>query len=110
MTCIPSLKYPELVPDFAARLAGVLGLPFVPCIEKVRANRQQKYMENSYQQVKNLDGVFSITNQYRDEECLLIDDMIDSGWTFTVASALLRLAGCSAVYPMALALNSPRMD
>jgi ATP-dependent DNA helicase RecQ len=98
------------VPDFAARLAGALGLPFVPCIEKARANRQQKEMENSFQQVKNLDGVFKITDQCRNGECLLIDDMVDSGWTFTVASALLRQTGCSAVYPMALALNSPRMD
>lgn len=110
VTCIPSLNHPELVPDFAARLAGVLGLPFVPCIEKARANKQQKEMENSYQQVKNLDGVFNITGQCLAGECLLIDDMIDSGWTFAVASALLRQAGCSAVYPMALALNSPRMD
>ena len=61
VTCIPSLNHPELVPDFAARLAGVLGLPFVSCIEKTRANRQQKEMENNYQQVKNLDGVFNIT-------------------------------------------------
>jgi len=67
-------------------------------------------MGNSYQQVRNLDGVFKITEQCMAGECLLIDDMIDSGWTFTVASALLRKAGCSAVYPMALALNSPRMD
>lgn len=110
VTCIPSLNHPELVPDFAARLAGALGLPFVSCIEKARANRQQKEMENSYQQVKNLDGVFNITDQCLPGECLLIDDMIDSGWTFTVASALLRQTGCSAVYPMALALNSPRME
>ncbi|BBL34628.1 ATP-dependent RNA helicase RhlB [Nitrosomonas stercoris] len=110
VTCIPSLNHPELVPDFAARLAGALGLPFVPCIEKAYANRQQKEMENSFQQVKNLDGVFTITDQCLNGECLLIDDMVDSGWTFTVASALLRQAGCSAVYPMALALNSPRMD
>lgn len=110
VTCIPSLNHPELVPDFAARLAGALGLPFVPCIEKARANRQQKEMENSFQQVKNLDGVFTITDQCLNGECLLIDDMVDSGWTFTVASALLRQTGCSAVYPMALALNSPRMD
>lgn len=110
VTCIPSLNHPELVPDFAARLAGALGLPFVSCIEKARANRQQKEMENSFQQVKNLDGVFTITDQCLNGECLLIDDMVDSGWTFTVASALLRQAGCFAVYPMALALNSPRMD
>ena len=37
----------------------------------------------------------------------LVDDMVDSRWTFTVISALLRAAGCSAVFPMALALNSP---
>lgn len=110
VTCIPSLNHPMLVPDFAARLADALSLPFIPCIEKAFANRQQKEMENSYQQVRNLDGVFNITDQCQDGECLLIDDMIDSGWTFTVASALLSQAGCSAVYPMALALNSPRMD
>jgi ATP-dependent DNA helicase RecQ len=111
VTCIPSLNHPELVPDFAARLATALGLPFVQCIEKARTNSQQKFMENSYQQVKNLDGAFNINlepKQY--SPCLLVDDMLDSGWTFTVASALLRQTGCLAVYPMALALNSPRMD
>ena len=110
VTCIPSLNQPELVPDFAARLAGALGLPFVLCIKKARANRPQKEMENSFQQVKNLDGVFTITDQCLNGECLLIDDMVDSGWTFTVAAALLCQAGCSAVYPMALALNSSGTD
>lgn len=110
VTCIPSLNDPELVPDFAARLAAALGLPFVPCIAKVRANQQQKHMENSYQQVRNLDGVFTVNaTLVHGQPCLLVDDTIDSGWTLTVASALLRTAGCSAVYPMALALNLPRM-
>ena len=106
VSCIPSLRHVELVPDFAERLARALGLPFVQCIEKTRSNRQQKEMGNSYQQAKNLDGVFKITNQCMTGECLLIDDMVDSGWTFTVVSALLRQAGCPAVYPLALALNS----
>lgn len=110
VTSIPSLIHPELVPDFAERLANALGLPFVPCIEKVCTNKQQKFMENSYQQVKNLDGAFQVTDQCLEGECLLVDDMVDSRWTFTVASALLLKAGCAAVYPMALALNSPRMD
>ncbi|MBF0235389.1 MAG: RecQ family ATP-dependent DNA helicase [Desulfamplus sp.] len=111
VTCIPSLNHPELVPDFAARLANALGLPFVPCIKKARANSQQKFMENSYQQVRNLDGAFNINLEPKDyQPCLLVDDMINSGWTFTVASALLRQVGCTKVYPMALALNRPRMD
>ncbi|MFH1138136.1 MAG: RecQ family ATP-dependent DNA helicase [Pseudomonadota bacterium] len=110
VACIPSINHPNLVPEFASRLAAALKLPFVPCIEKIRANKRQKEMENSYQQVVNLDGVFTITNQALAGECLLIDDLVDSGWTFTVASALLRQVGCTAVYPLALALNSPRMD
>lgn len=110
VTCIPSLKYPNLVPDFAARLAEAMGLPFIPCIEKILDNKQQKFLENSFQQAKNLDGVFEVNSNFMDSPCLLIDDMVDSRWTFTVAAALLRQAGCEMVYPLALALNTPRMD
>lgn len=114
VTSIPSLNHPELIPDFAERLATALGLPFVPCIEKARANSQQKLMRNSFHQVRNLDGVFNVNLEPKDyQPCLLVDDMINSGWTFTVASALLRQGGCSAVFPMALALVShkpSRMD
>jgi ATP-dependent DNA helicase RecQ len=34
---------------------------------------------------------------------LLVDDVIDSGWTMTVAARLVRAAGASAVLPFALA-------
>ncbi len=111
ITCVPSLKHPVLIPDFAKRLANALQIPFVDCIDKIRVNQQQKYMENSFKQAKNLDGVFNINLESQIySPCLLIDDMVDSRWTFTVVSALLRQAGCTAVYPLALALNSPRMD
>ncbi|AQQ72290.1 ATP-dependent DNA helicase RecQ [Limihaloglobus sulfuriphilus] len=110
-TCIPSLNRPELVPDFARRLSEKLGLRFGMCFEKVRQNMPQKEMENSYQQAANLDGVFKLTiDNGTFAPCLLIDDVVDSRWTFTVAAALLRQAGCKAVYPLALAMNSPRMD
>ncbi|MCH9758245.1 MAG: RecQ family ATP-dependent DNA helicase [Proteobacteria bacterium] len=110
VSCIPSLNHPELVPDFAQRLAHALNLPFIPCIEKHCANPPQKEMKNSYQQAKNLDGAFYINEQCREGTCLLIDDMVDSRWTFTVAAALLQQSDCFAVLPMALALNSPKMD
>ena len=35
--------------------------------------------------------------------CLLIDDMVDSRWTFTVAAWLLRENGSGPVFPLALA-------
>jgi ATP-dependent DNA helicase RecQ len=111
VTCIPSHNYPTLIPEFAQRLAAALDLKFVPCIKKVRENQQQKFMENSFQQARNLDGTFHVALEPKAySPCLLIDDTVDSRWTFTVAGALLRQVGCRAVYPLALALNSPRMD
>ena len=111
VTCIPSLTHPDLVPDFAKRLAARMGIPFVPCLKKVRKNQQQKTMQNSYQQVKNLDGAFEAEKGVMPAgTALLVDDMVDSRWTFAIAAALLRQAGCPAVLPVALALNSPRSD
>jgi ATP-dependent DNA helicase RecQ len=34
---------------------------------------------------------------------LLIDDIVDSGWTATVVGVALRTAGAGPVYPFALA-------
>ena len=111
VTCIPSLNRPELMPDFTRRLAGSLGLPFHPCIQKAKANPPQNEMQNSFQQAHNLDGVFAVEpDTVPIGSCLLIDDTTDSGWTFTIAAAILRRAGCAAVFPLALALNSPHMD
>ena len=111
VACIPSLNHPNLVPDFAKRLAAALHLPFHACIQKARANPPQKEMQNSFQQARNLDGVFTADpDAVPKGPCLLVDDMVDSRWTFTVAAAVLRQAGCGAVFPLALALNSPRMD
>jgi ATP-dependent DNA helicase RecQ len=108
-TCVPSLKRPDLVPDFAVRLAERLGIAFVDCVNKAKENRPQKEMQNSFMQAANLDGAFEIdTAQLPEGPVFLIDDMVDSRWTFTVIAALLRQAGCPAVFPLALAMTSPR--
>ncbi|MBO4316800.1 MAG: hypothetical protein J5855_00775 [Mailhella sp.] len=60
-------------------------------------------------QAKNLDGVFAV-DRCLQGACLLVDDMVDSRWTFTVAAALLRQAGCSAVLPLALAITAGNDD
>lgn len=107
VTCVPSLHRPELVPNFAQRLAQMLGLPFVPVVRKVRQNQPQKTMSNSYQQAHNLDGAFVVDPwQGIGGSVFLVDDMVDSRWTFTVVAALLRRSGSGQVFPLALALNS----
>jgi predicted amidophosphoribosyltransferase len=39
---------------------------------------------------------------------LLVDDVVDSGWTLAMASILLRINGSGPVYPFALAKASLR--
>lgn len=104
--CVPSRNHPELVPDFARRLAARLGLPFVDAVSKVQNNQQQKGQQNSFHQCRNLDGAFAINPALPNTPVLLVDDIVDSGWTLTVISALLQQAGSGVVYPVALASSS----
>ena len=103
VTCVPSLIHAELVPDYAARLASALGLPFEPVVKKVRENKPQKDQDNSFHQCSNLDGVFEVVGRIPDGPVLLVDDVVDSRWTMTVVAALLLQAGSGPVWPLALA-------
>lgn len=106
VTCVPSRNHPTLVPEFARRLADRLELPFVDVIDKVRDNEPQKMQQNRFHQCRNLDGVFQVAADIPTGPVLLIDDIIDSGWTITVLAALLRRAGSGPVFPVALASTS----
>ncbi|MDD5142894.1 RecQ family ATP-dependent DNA helicase [Methanoregula sp.] len=103
ITCVPSLRKKTLVKNFAMALAGTLKIPFVDCIRKIKETDPQKMMKNSFMQVSNLDGAFEIDrDSVMEGPVLLIDDMVDSRWTFTILSAMLQSAGSGPVYPCAL--------
>lgn len=104
VACIPSRRHPELVPDFAGRLANSLELPFRQVLVKAEDRPEQKTMENSTQQARNVDGSLTLTKEaLPDGPLLLVDDMVDSRWTFTVAAWLLLSSGSGEVWPLALA-------
>ncbi len=103
IACVPSKRNPLLVADFARRLAVELGIPFLPIIEKTRETQPQKGMENSTQQVRNVLEAFSVKHDILAASVILVDDVIDSGWTITVIATLLRLNGSGSVFPFALA-------
>lgn len=103
VTCVPSLRHPELVPNFAQRLAAALGLPFHMVIVKTDERPEQKTMANSTQQARNIDGSLALNGQpIPPGPVLLVDDMVDSRWTLTVSAWLLRKSGSGVVWPMAL--------
>ncbi|MEK1939961.1 MAG: DEAD/DEAH box helicase [Pseudomonas sp.] len=105
VTAIPSLKNQEIVPNFAKRLASALGLPFYTVLAKTEDRPEQKTMANSTQQARNIDGSLKVCNVPPAGPVLLVDDIVNSRWTLTVAAWLLREAGCDEVWPMALSLT-----
>jgi ATP-dependent DNA helicase RecQ len=103
VTSIPSLRHPNLVPDFARRLAAALNVPFHAVLEKSDLRPPQKEMANSSMQARNVDGSLRIQGNVPTGPVLLVDDMVDSKWTLTVAAFLLTSNGSGPVYPLALA-------
>ncbi len=105
VTCVPSLRS-RIVEDFAERLAGKLGIPFVRLLRKEKA-KPQKVMKNNVHQCDNaLSSFFVIEDAEVPKRLLLIDDVVDSRWTLTVCGYRLMEKGCEEVNPFALADSS----
>jgi len=106
VTCIPSLRHPKLVADFAQRLASVLELPFHLVLRKTEDRPEQKTMANSTHQARNIDGAIEVAvDRLPPGPVLLVDDMVDSRWTLTIAAWLLRWHESGEVWPLALAFS-----
>jgi ATP-dependent DNA helicase RecQ len=104
------------VREFAERLAATLGVPFLPALRKRGQTPAQKEMQNSAMQMRNLLRAFDIVPVHNTSKgqkipsgpVLLVDDVVDSRWTLTWATVLLRQHGSGPVYPFALAKASLR--
>ena len=108
ITPVTSKRHPKLVPDFAKRLADKLGIGYFEGIKKFNAEEQKKF-ENSKGQYQNANDSFEII-QVKKENILLVDDMVDSRWTFTVCAMKMREKGSGDIYPFALANTAGRGD
>lgn len=108
ITPVTSKRHPQLVPDFAKRLADKLNIGYFEGIKKFNAEEQKKF-ENSDGQYQNANDSFEII-QVKKENILLVDDMVDSRWTFTVCAMKMREMGSGDIYPFALANTAGRGD
>ena len=109
ITCVPSLRS-NIVEDFAIRLAKRLNKKFITLLQKSDAE-QQKFMLNTSYQCENALKSFSvIENADMPESVLLVDDIVDSGWTLAVCGYKLMDVGCKKVFPFALADSSRKEE
>jgi ATP-dependent DNA helicase RecQ len=108
MTAIPSRRHPELVSKFAERLSARLGIPFSSILVRIQDALPQKAMQNGSMQARNVLNTLEIRGDIPNTPVLLVDDILDSGWTLTMAGYLLREHGSSNVYPFTLAQATAR--
>jgi ATP-dependent DNA helicase RecQ len=101
VTFVPSRS--PMVADAAHRVAERLGLPFHDVLARKGEPAPQAEMHNSAQQVGNVYRSFKVKAYVPETPVLLLDDLVDTRWTLTVAGLVLRIAGCPAVHPLALA-------
>ncbi len=106
LTWVPSSRG-DLVADFARSLADALGIPAVESLRRLRMIPPQREMENSCQQARNIAGAFDVAG-VRPGPVLLVDDTVDSRWTFTILGGQLRREGSGPVFPLALADTANR--
>jgi ATP-dependent DNA helicase RecQ len=108
VTAVPSRRNPRLVYDLAFRLASALDLPFVEALIRTSDAPEQKTMANSSMQARNVMSTLEALAVVRPGPVLLIDDILDSGWTLTLAGWLLCQRGSGVVHPFALARATAR--
>ena len=109
VTCVPSSSRPGMNEAFAERLASMLALPFHACLTtdggRPAASHAEQRPAGGERRAR---GWASVPRAVGSGPVLLVDDLVDSRWTLTVAGSLLRDAGSGPAYPFALAVAAPR--
>jgi ATP-dependent DNA helicase RecQ len=103
---VGSVRRPRLIADLASRLADLGRLTDLGQVTHVRPSSTGR--TNSALRLREVWNAYempcALAVELTGQPVLLVDDFIDTGWTFTVVARLLRLAGAGQVYPFALAL------
>lgn len=105
---MPSRRRPRFVESLAQGFASAGRLPYLGSLELLDGGPSGEAGGNSAFRLASVWGRFGVGALAipAGQPVLLVDDLIDSRWSITVASRVLRAAGASAVLPFAAALRS----
>jgi ATP-dependent DNA helicase RecQ len=112
---VPSRRRGELVGSLGRRIAEIGRMPYLGELGYVGGGRTDSAGESGRNSAQRLGVIWrelELPAELRarvaglDGPVLLVDDLVESGWTMTVGAMLLREAGAPAVLPLALAMTS----
>lgn len=110
VVAVGSRRRPRLLGSLAERIATVGRLPLLGEVGATGPGGPAGPRGNSAQRVRALHDAFTVPTDLAealaglDGPVLLVDDLIDSGWTMTLVARALRRAGAPDVLPLALAV------
>ena len=106
VVAMPSTAHPRLVASLAGRLSEVGRLPLLGTLELLRPTGGGR--SNSAQRLRAVAGAFALPAglSLDGSPLLLVDDLVDTGWTLTEATRLLREGGAGPVLPLVLAVDA----
>ncbi|MBQ0992992.1 RecQ family ATP-dependent DNA helicase [Micromonospora sp. H61] len=110
VVAVGSRRRPRLLGSLAERIATVGRLPLLGEVTAAGSDGPAGPRGNSAQRVRALHDAFTVPTDLADAlagldgPVLLVDDLIDSGWTMTLVARALRRAGATDVLPLALAV------
>ena len=113
VVAVYSQRHPQLIHSLAEHIATVGRLPLLGVLEPADPavpTEPGTHRGNSAQRVRALHNAFTVPPALAAQladlpgPVLLIDDLVDSGWTMTLAGRALRQAGAPGVLPLALAV------
>ncbi len=99
---LDSETHPKLISSTARRLAELGRLADLGTLHYAPGRRRVTAANSAYR-VAALDGAWEPPRIDCDGPVLLVDDVVDTGWTMTMAARALLDAGAAAVLPFALA-------
>lgn len=106
VVAMPSRSHPHLLDALARGIAEVGRLPYLGALELRGGGPSGGPGGNSVFRLAGVWDRFDATHlDIPSGPVLLVDDLVDSRWTITVAARTLRRAGAGSVLPFALALR-----
>lgn len=101
---VPNRAGTSAVLDYTLKLGERLGLPVLELIERNETGKAQKEFETGPHQLDHARQAYSLRGDPPEgATIMLIDDLVDSKWTFTVIASVLQKNGAADVVPFALA-------
>ncbi|WP_151524232.1 RecQ family ATP-dependent DNA helicase [Serinicoccus kebangsaanensis] len=111
VVAMPSRRRPAVVGSLAEQISQIGRLPLLGTLDLAHGGPVGEPGGNSAFRLANVWDRVVVGDQLGEAvrgaggPVLLVDDVVDSRWTMTVAARALRLAGAEAVLPLALAIE-----